>query len=171
MTPEEFNQISLVDRLTFVARASAASMFVCELVNEAAEHIAELEGRLARAEQTAVAAEQLRPVWAQGYGTAGFAANATSAALGQLWQMLGVNNQTRAVEVLKTLQVQASLNGSVWRPEERLQLRHYADQVEYSAFRAGYADGWHGRSQGESDWPNAYSAGYWDGFADAGRKA
>ncbi|QIG68862.1 hypothetical protein EVB71_010 [Rhizobium phage RHph_Y55] len=67
------------------------------------------------------ALEQLRPVWAQGYGTAGVAANATSAALGQLWQLLGVNNQTRAIEALNALKVQASLNApirSIFTPPE-----------------------------------------------------
>ncbi|AGC35688.1 hypothetical protein ACP46_gp03 [Rhizobium phage RHEph06] len=120
------------------------------------------------------ALEQLRPVWAQGYGTAGVAANATSAALGQLWELLGVTNQTRAIEALNALKVQASLNGPAWRPEERLQLRNYSEQAEGYAFRAGYSDGWHGRPQDETEnkrWPNAYSAGYWEGFADAGRKA
>ncbi|QIG67626.1 hypothetical protein EVB51_009 [Rhizobium phage RHph_Y17] len=134
----------------------------------------EEQGKERDLEEKLKALEQLRPVWAQGYGTAGVAANATSAALGQLWELLDVTNQTRAIEALNALKVQASLNGPAWRPEERLQLRNYSEQAEGCAFRAGYSDGWHGRPQDETEnkrWPNAYSAGYWEGFADAGRKA
>lgn len=57
---------------------------------------------------------------------------------------------------------------SALKREERVCARHYHDVAERMAFRAGYDIGF---KQGEAymgaaDFPNAYSAGYWDGRAD-----
>jgi hypothetical protein len=60
------------------------------------------EERLARKE-TDKCLEELRPVWAQGWSTDSIAAQAAASALSDLWAMLGVKNQTDAVERLKEL--------------------------------------------------------------------
>ncbi|MEP2533526.1 hypothetical protein [Shimia sp.] len=47
--------------------------------------------------------EQLRPVWAEGWTSASIAAQSSTAALAQLWSLLGAQNQTQAVAALKEL--------------------------------------------------------------------
>ncbi|PRA46677.1 hypothetical protein [Brucella pituitosa] len=47
--------------------------------------------------------ESMRPHWAQGYSSDSIAAQAATASLSKLWQILGVNNQTEAVKKLHTL--------------------------------------------------------------------
>ena len=59
---------------------------LANLLDEAAAHIETLEA--------------LRPHWAQGYSDDSVAAQATTAALSQLWKLLGVDNQTAAVQRL-----------------------------------------------------------------------
>lgn len=58
-----------------------------------------------------------------------------------------------------------------WRSNERLAARGYKDVEECKTFRTGYSDGFHGYAQWASNdrdyFPNAYSAGYWEGRADA----
>lgn len=45
--------------------------------------------------------EQLRPHWAQGHTSDSMAAQASTAALSSIWQLLGVDNQTAAMEKLR----------------------------------------------------------------------
>lgn len=52
-------------------------------------------------ERRVSALEDIRPVWAQGWGDAGDLAR--SNALATLWQMLGASNQTEAVRKLQAL--------------------------------------------------------------------
>lgn len=47
--------------------------------------------------------EALRPHWAQGYTDDGIAAQTMSAALSDIWQLLGVDNQTAAMVKLRLL--------------------------------------------------------------------
>ena len=68
-----------------------------------ADRIEELEGKLARSERYNEALEELRPVWAQGWTDDSQAAQVSSSALAQLWEMLGASNQTQAVEALAKL--------------------------------------------------------------------
>ena len=67
------------------------------------ERIEELEGKLARAMLTIEALQGLRPVWAQGWTDDSMAAQASGNALAQLWEMLGVKDQTQAVAALAEL--------------------------------------------------------------------
>lgn len=57
-----------------------------------------------------------------------------------------------------------------WRSTERMEARNYTNGDERAAFRAGYSDGYHGYKQWASNerefYPNAYSAGYWEGVDD-----
>jgi hypothetical protein len=56
----------------------------------------------------------------------------------------------------------------VWKSNERLAARNYDDANERQAFRTGYSDGYHGYPRIDGNWyPNAYSAGYWEGVGDA----
>jgi len=57
-----------------------------------------------------------------------------------------------------------------WQSKEREKARGYKNE-EARAFRSGYSDGYHGAKRDPGDWPCAYNAGYWEGFADAERKA
>jgi hypothetical protein len=47
--------------------------------------------------------EQFRPLWAQGYTNDSVAAQTLGSALTRLWKMLGVSNQTDAVQALKRM--------------------------------------------------------------------
>lgn len=47
------------------------------------------------------ALEEMRPHWAQGYTSDGVAAQTTSAALSQLWKLIGAKDQTEAVQILE----------------------------------------------------------------------
>lgn len=49
------------------------------------------------------ALEALRPHWAQGHSDDSIAAQTATAALAQLWEMLGANNQTEAAGKLRAL--------------------------------------------------------------------
>ena len=73
---------------------------VVELMEAANALVEHAEERATRAETVM---ETLRPVWAQGWTDDGVAAQASASALAGLWQMLGVNNQTDAVERLGAL--------------------------------------------------------------------
>lgn len=53
------------------------------------------------------ALESLRPLWAQGFSTASQAAQGTGNALTQVWEFLGVTNQTAAMEALRELRALA----------------------------------------------------------------
>lgn len=57
---------------------------------------------------------------------------------------------------------------SALKREERVCGRHYLDVAERMAFRAGYDSGFRQSEayEGARDYPNAYSAGYWEGRAD-----
>lgn len=58
---------------------------------------------------------------------------------------------------------------ATWRCRERLDKRNYPDIHESAAFIHGYGDGFHDEPQKQPNElrnPNAYSAGYWEGFAD-----
>jgi hypothetical protein len=72
-----------------------------------ADRIEELEAKLAKAiwelKRNNDALEVLRPVWAQGWTNDSNAAQASGAALAQLWNMLGVQDQTQAVAILAEL--------------------------------------------------------------------
>ena len=70
---------------------------------DAALRIEELGGKIAGVERAKDALEGLRPVWAQGWTDDSMAAQASGNALAQLWEMLGVQNQTQAVATLKAL--------------------------------------------------------------------
>jgi hypothetical protein len=70
---------------------------------DAALRIEELEGKIAGVERAKDALEGLRPVWAQGWTDDSMAAQASGNALAQLWEMLGVQDQTQAVATLKAL--------------------------------------------------------------------
>lgn len=53
--------------------------------------------------------------------------------------------------------------------EMRRNARRYASQEERNAFDDGYSDGWHGQEKDRGrtvEYPNAYSAGYWEGNYD-----
>lgn len=51
------------------------------------------------------ALEALRPHWAQGHSSDSVAAQASTAALSQIWEALGATNQTEAMERVKLLQL------------------------------------------------------------------
>jgi hypothetical protein len=59
------------------------------------------------------------------------------------------------------------------RINELADKRNYSDRMEKAAYKVGYFDGFYGKEKGvespknSSQFPNAYSAGYWDGIADA----
>ena len=72
----------------------------------AADRIEELEGKLARLVRKIEGLEALRPVWAHGWTDDSVAAQTSSNALSQLWEMLGAKDQTQAVATLAELKGQ-----------------------------------------------------------------
>lgn len=74
------------------------------LVLAMAQEIEHLREQSAIQKTTIEALETLRPHWAQGYTTDSVAAQVTTGATLQLWDMLGVTNQTDAVSELQALQ-------------------------------------------------------------------
>jgi hypothetical protein len=58
-----------------------------------------------------------------------------------------------------------------WELDKRLAARAYEHVDERSAYRAGYADGFHGRemwcSNEKREFINAYSAGFHEGVGDS----
>lgn len=68
-----------------------------------AARMAELEAENARLTAELEAVEKLRPHWAQGWTSDGVAAQVSTAALSQLWELLGTTNQTQAVRAVVEL--------------------------------------------------------------------
>lgn len=71
-----------------------------ELMQAADAAVEAAEARAATAEEVL---ETMRPVWAQGWTTDSMAAQASATALAGLWQALGVDNQTAAMQRLDKL--------------------------------------------------------------------
>lgn len=61
------------------------------------DKLAALAADVSRVSRSVAALEELRPHWAQGHTSDSVAAQVTTVALGQLWRILGVTNQTEAV--------------------------------------------------------------------------
>lgn len=75
-----------------------------ELMDAATVAVQDAERRAIQAEATL---EALRPVWAQGWSSDSEAAQASANALSELWQVLGVENQTAAMDTLRELKSRA----------------------------------------------------------------
>ena len=73
---------------------------VTELLDAALGLAAEANTRAETAEKVL---EELRPVWAQGWTSDSQAAQASSNALAEVWQLLGAHNQTEALARLRLL--------------------------------------------------------------------
>jgi len=67
------------------------------------DEVDRLREKVASQEREIKALESLRPHWAQGYSSDSLAAQASTAALSDFWDLLGVDNQTEGVQKLKTL--------------------------------------------------------------------
>ena len=65
---------------------------------------AESEMRRAALQRSVTALETLRPAWAMGHTSDSVAAQASAAALAQVWRALGAANQTEAMVALRGLQ-------------------------------------------------------------------
>jgi hypothetical protein len=71
------------------------------LLTASAEAVKDANGRATAAHDML---ETMRPVWAQGFTSDSMAAQATSAALAQMWKALGVTDQTAAMAAIRKLQ-------------------------------------------------------------------
>lgn len=67
------------------------------------QRIRSLEAQLAQERERVEALESLRPQWALGFTNDSMAAQAWMCAVSSLWSMLGVHNQTDAVQRLRQL--------------------------------------------------------------------
>lgn len=74
-----------------------------QVIADKEREIAKLQERIAKLQERIAALEALRPHWAQGYTSDGVAAQVTTAALNGLWGLLGVKNQTEAMDKLRAL--------------------------------------------------------------------
>ena len=86
---------TLADMINALYSQNRVDQLEAELRTERAAHIR----TVAKLETV----EALRPHWAQGYSSDGVAAQTMSAALSQLWGLLGVSNQTDAMDTLRKL--------------------------------------------------------------------
>jgi hypothetical protein len=71
--------------------------------HEAADRIEALTAEQDRLSSKVDTLELLRPHWAQGYSSDSVAAQASTAALVAFWEILGVSDQTSAINALKAL--------------------------------------------------------------------
>ncbi len=62
-----------------------------------------LRKKVTELEQSNIALEMLRPFWAQGFSSDSVAAQSSGNALTDIWELLGVANQTAAMEKLREL--------------------------------------------------------------------
>ena len=69
---------------------------LCETIVTRDRVIKELEQKIA-------VLEELRPHWAKGYSSDSIAAQVSFGALSEIWKILGVDNQTGAIEKLKRI--------------------------------------------------------------------
>lgn len=76
---------------------------------EAADLIEQQAAEIGRLRRYVAALESKRPHWAEGFSSDSVAAQLTADALTELWGLLGVHNQTEAVEKLKTINQQVKL--------------------------------------------------------------
>ena len=74
-----------------------------EALRSAHVRIEELEAEQDRLSSKVDTLELLRPHWAQGYSSDSVAAQASTAALVAFWEILGVSDQTSAINALKAL--------------------------------------------------------------------
>jgi hypothetical protein len=78
-----------------------------ELINPATELLEAASGLVQEykrhAERSDAAFEEMRPIWAQGWTSESVAAQASSNALAEIWALLGVTDQTAAMERLRSL--------------------------------------------------------------------
>ena len=74
-----------------------------EMAKKCAKEIRRLKRLVNELERSNIALEALRPVWAQGWSSDSQAAQASAAALSEIWGFLDVLNQTDAMESLKNL--------------------------------------------------------------------
>ena len=74
-----------------------------EALRSAHVRIEELEAEQDRLSSKVDTLELLRPHWAQGYSSDSVAAQASTAALVAFWEILGVSDQTSAINALKDL--------------------------------------------------------------------
>jgi len=76
---------------------------VPEMARTCWQEIGSLRRKVDSLERSNIALESLRPVWAQGYSSDSEAAQASAAALSEIWERLGVHNQTAAMQRLNDL--------------------------------------------------------------------
>lgn len=99
-----------VERLRLFAAMPSVFTFDEEDAARAVEEIdgePQLVDRLREALAAIEGLEAMRPHWAKGYSSDGIAAQVTCAALNQIWSLLGVDNQTAAMQRLRELVSQA----------------------------------------------------------------
>ena len=67
------------------------------------EYISAAEQEICELRVTVKALEELRPMWAQGWTSDSMAAQASSTALSEIWQLLGARDQTDAMGRIRAL--------------------------------------------------------------------
>lgn len=95
-----------IERLRLFAAMPDTFTFDEEDAERAVEELSgepQLVDRLREALAKIEALESMRPHWAQGYSSDGIAAQVTAGALSQIWKLLGVDNQTAAMQKLREL--------------------------------------------------------------------
>lgn len=85
------------------AYGQARDRLRASVVTPAEELIAAAEAIIADLRAEIATLESLRPHWAQGYTSDGVAAQVATAALSDMWDALGVNNQTAAMARLREM--------------------------------------------------------------------
>jgi hypothetical protein len=75
----------------------------CPLAELVQGYNSDVANQLQELRRTLAVLEAARPHWAKGYTSDGVAAQCLQAALSTLWGLLGVSNQTQAVQAVKNL--------------------------------------------------------------------
>lgn len=101
------NKVDVIeyDRITNYVNAlnNAFDLFKGNRLETYQDDLKAITAKLWDAEERIVILERMRPMWAQGYSNDSVAAQVTAATLTQIWDMLGVKNQTEAVAKLEQL--------------------------------------------------------------------
>lgn len=91
--------MDILKALDIIAKLPSQS----QMAEGCAKEIRRLRKLVAELERSNIALESLRPMWAQGWSSDSAAAQASSAALAEIWELLGVMNQTDAMEQIRKL--------------------------------------------------------------------
>ena len=101
-------------------------------LDDAARMLRQQQAEIEALKATNSAIEQQRPYWAQGYSSDSTAAQCATSAMSELHKLLGVDNQTDAVAMLRQQQAEISVSENLVKHlhSENKQLRNENEELQ-----------------------------------------